>query len=134
LNYFIIKIDSEMSELLTTPQICVSFLRPDPEEREMMSFKEVQAMLRQRVEETEKFSKGSVLDTLERGVLYPVIYVDWLPKEEVKERKEKRLYEEVDRIEPRLPHSNSLPRFFTILSIFKSSFTASIVLLLALFY
>ena len=49
------------------PQIVASFLQPEPEQRDRLSYSEVQAMLRRRVVEMNQFSRGSVLDTLERG-------------------------------------------------------------------
>jgi len=89
-----------------------------------MPYREVQTMLREMVGEMDLLSRGSVLDSLERGVLYPVVHIDWEPhvtkvQEKEQENIHKVLYKEVDRVEPSVSKLNSFPRCFVMVG-FKS--------------
>jgi len=95
-----------------------------------ISYREQQSELRRRLGRVVQLRNGHLLDTMERGVLYPVLSIDWSPSKEAilactrtKEddfgpdlRVMQGVYEEAKRIEPHSSRVDSdQPRSFIIL-------------------
>jgi len=108
---------------------------PPHTDKPRLSYREQQSDLRRRLGRVHELRNAHLLDTLERGVLYPVLSIDWNPGKDAAARLQENgkedqfgsdlyvlqgMYEEVRRIEPvtgRL--DNHLPRSYIVLG-FKS--------------